>query len=250
MLDGSAISLVMPCRNEAKHLARMVADIPDFYDEIICVSNMSTDGTVTVGRRLERTNSRFRLLVDDRVASGIGYGFAHMTGIGEAKGSLIVCADSDGTYPIEDLPRILHIMNNRELSFASCSRYPDKNIPFTLQLGVKVLNLEMFVLYALVIHDSLSGMWVFKRDVIPSLHLTEGDWNLSPQIKINAHEYLGARFGEIKITQRTRLGETKQSYFKTGLRHLRWIFKNRFVHRKGIQPADNESRLGATVLTQ
>ncbi|PKV07474.1 glycosyltransferase family 2 protein [Bifidobacterium asteroides] len=238
MLYGLTISLVMPCRNEAKHLARMVAAIPDFYDEIICVSNKSTDNTVAIGRQLEKLYPRFHLLVDDRAVSGIGYGFAHMTGISRAKSSIIVCADSDGTYPIEDLPRILGIMKNRSLVFASCSRYPDKNIPFTLQLGVKVLNLEIFFLYAIIIHDSLSGMWVFERSVVPSLHLTEGDWNLSPQIKLNAHKYLGDRFGEIKVTQRTRLGETKQSYVKTGLGHLKWIFKNRFTQREGIQSAD------------
>ncbi|PKV10374.1 glycosyltransferase family 2 protein, partial [Bifidobacterium asteroides] len=135
MLYGLTISLVMPCRNEAKHLARMVAAIPDFYDEIICVSNKSTDNTVAIGRQLEKLYPRFHLLVDDRAVSGIGYGFAHMTGISRAKSSIIVCADSDGTYPIEDLPRILGIMKNRSLVFASCSRYPDKNIPFTLQLG-------------------------------------------------------------------------------------------------------------------
>ena len=238
MLSGSTVSLVMPCRNEAKHLAQMVADIPDFYDEIICVSNKSSDDTVEVGREIERSNPRFEMLVDDRVASGIGYGFAHMTGINKAKSSIIVCADSDGTYPIEDLPRIMGVMKERGLSFASCSRYPDKNIPLKLQLGVKILNFEMFLLYAKVIHDSLSGMWVFERDVVPSLHLTEGDWNLSPQIKLNAHKYLGPRFGEVRIRQGIRFGETKQSYLKTGLGHLKWIFKNRFIQRKGIQPAD------------
>ena len=238
MLNGSTVSLVMPCRNEANHLARLVADIPDFYDEIICVSNKSDDDTVEVGREIERSNPRFQMLVDDRVASGIGYGFAHMTGINKAKSSIIVCADSDGTYPIEDLPRIMGVMKERGLSFASCSRYPDKNIPLKLQLGVKILNFEMFLLYAKVIHDSLSGMWVFERDVVPSLHLTEGDWNLSPQIKLNAHKYLGPRFGEVRIRQGIRFGETKQSYLKTGFGHLKWIFKNRFIQRKGIQPAD------------
>lgn len=238
MLSGSTISLVMPCRNEARHLAQMVADVPDFYDEIICVSNKSGDGTVELGRGLEKTNPRFRMLVDDRTASRIGYGYAHMTGISKARGSIIVCADSDGTYPIEDVPRILDIMRQRDLCFASCSRYPDKSIPLPLQVGVKILNFEIFLLYAVTIHDSLSGMWVFERRVAPFLHLSEGDWNLSPQIKLNAHKYLGPRFGEIKVKQRTRLGETKQSYLKTGFKHLRWIFTNRFVQRKHIQPCD------------
>ena len=176
MIDGHSVSLVMPCRNESGHLADLIEEIPDFYDEIICVSNKSTDETVQVGRQIEKKNKKFRLLIDNRSAKGIGYGFAHMTGIAAAKNEYIVCADSDGTYPIEVFPQILEQMNVRNLSFVSGSRYPDKEIPPKLQLGVKILNCEIALLYWFRIHDSLSGMWVFRRDIVPELHLTEGDW--------------------------------------------------------------------------
>ena len=238
MINGCSVSLVMPCRNESKYLAALVKDVPSFYDEILCVSNKSTDETVQVGRQIEKGDKRFRLLIDDRVSGGIGYGFAHMTGIQMARSEYIVCADSDGTYPIEDFPQILKQMIERDLSFVSCSRYPDKEIPPQLQLGVRALNLEIMLLYWFKIHDSLSGLWVFRKDVVPELRLTEGDWNLSPQIKLNAHKYLGKKFAEIKVKQRLRLGETKQSYFKTGIKHLIWIAKNRFVEPKSVQQAD------------
>lgn len=238
MLDGKTVSLVMPCRNEAAFLAQLIDEVPDFFDEIICVSNKSTDDTVEVGLRLEERVPRFKLLQDDRTANGIGYGYAHMTGINAAEGEIIVCADSDGTYPIEDVPQLWRTMQAKGIEFASCTRYPDKTIPFKLQLGVKVLNIEIAILYGLKIHDSLSGMWVFSKTVVDDLHLTEGDWNLSPQIKLNAYKALGARFKELKITQKVRNGETKQNYFETGMRHLLWILGNRFVKRKDIQPCD------------
>lgn len=238
MIAGTTVSLVMPCRNEAAHLADAIAELPAFFDEVICVSNKSSDDTVRVGRELEKRYNNFRLLIDDRTAGGIGYGFAHMTGVANATCEIVVCADSDCTYPVDDIPRILDSMKERGLLFASCTRYPDHTIPYTLQLGVKFLNLEMLLLYGFSIHDSLSGMWVFRRDVFSKLHLTEGDWNLSPQIKLNAHKYLRSRFGEVKISQRMRRGETKQNYIKTGLHHLLWIARNRFSARKGIQPAD------------
>lgn len=238
MLAGKTVSLVMPCRDEATYLGNLIAEVPDFFDEIICVSNKSMDDTVAVGRHLERSVSRFRLLQDDRTADGIGYGYAHMTGIGAAKGDIIVCADSDGTYPIEDVPKLWECMQEKDIKFVSCTRYPDKNIPFMLQLGVRVLNLEIAILYGLKIHDSLSGMWVFTKDVVEKLHLTEGDWNLSPQIKINAYQALHSQFKELKIVQKNRYGETKQNYFKTGGGHLLWIIRNRFVKRNSIQPCD------------
>ena len=238
MINQNRVSLVMPCRNEAGHLAKFVADVPLFYDEIICVSNLSTDRTVEVGKELEQRFPRFTLLQDDRTAGGIGYGYAHLTGIEASTGDIVVCADSDGTYPIEDVPDIIDKMEDKGLDFASCSRYPDAKIPFGLQFGVKILNLEIALLYQTIIHDSLSGMWVFKRSVYKRLRLTEGDWNLSPQIKLNAHRYLGNKFGEVKIEQKNRHGETKQNYLKTGLNHLIWIAKNRFTVRDTIQPHD------------
>ncbi len=240
MIGHYSISLVMPCRNEASHLESLIMDVPDYYDEILLVSNKSTDDTVSVGKNLEDRIPRLHLIVDDRSADGIGYGYAHMTGIDAATGDIIVCADSDGTYPIDRVPDILHEMSRRRLSFASCTRYPDPSIPHALQLGVRTLNCEIAVLYGFHLHDSLSGMWVFKREVVPQLHLTQGDWNLSPQIKLNAHKYLGKRFGEVKITQKIRLGETKQSYVKTGLHHLFWILSNRFHEPQEIQKPDQE----------
>ncbi|MBT1165570.1 glycosyltransferase family 2 protein [Bifidobacterium simiarum] len=229
MLGNHTLSLVMPCRNEEDHLATLIDTVPAYYDEIILVCNASTDGTYDLAQSLEAGNPRLQALRDDRTINGIGYGYAHMTGIAAATGDLIVCADCDGTYPIDDVPRILDDMTRRGLDFVSCSRYPADNIPWKLQLGVRTLNAEILMLYGLRIHDSLSGMWVFRRDVAPELQLSEGDWNLSPQIKLNAYRYLGRRFGEVHIRQRVRSGSSKQRYLVTGLRHLAWIAKNRLV---------------------
>lgn len=227
-VQSKTVSLVMPCRNECANLEIIFNGIPDFVDEIICVSNRSTDGTYEEGIELQKRYPKLRMLKDDRSINGIGYGFAHLTGLNAATGDIVVCSDADGTYPIEDTPRIMLEMGKRKLLAVSCSRYPDKNIPIKLQLGVKLLNLEIFLLYGYIIHDSLSGMWVFHREVIQELKLTAGDWNLSPQVKLNAKKYLHNQFAEIKILQKQRIGETKQNYFETGIRHVLWILKNRF----------------------
>lgn len=238
VINGKTVALVMPCRNESGHLAQFISDIPDFFDEIICVSNKSTDDTVAIGQQLATQYPRLKFMEDNRTAKGIGYGYAHMTGMKAATSDYIVCADSDGTYPVEDTPSLLRMMDKRHLRFVSCSRYPDKQIPIKLQLGVKILNIEIAILYGFIIHDSLSGMWIFEREIIPQLRLTEGDWNLSPQIKLNARRALKSQFAELKIVQKIRQGETKQNYFDTGFRHLCWIAKNRFVQRRGVQSPD------------
>lgn len=225
MYKKRKISVVVPCRNEGAHLKVVVKRIPKYVDEIIIVSNRSTDDTVKVARRLG-----LKVFEDNRAIKGVGYGFAHMTGINQATGDIIVGIDGDATYPIEILDTVIDYQINNKLDFISCNRYPlqdNTKIPLGLRVGVHALNLETRILYGIKINDILSGMWVFKKDVKELLNLTSGDWNLSPQIKLNAATHPNIAFSEFSIRQHSREGDTKQSYIKTGISHMLWILKNR-----------------------
>jgi glycosyltransferase involved in cell wall biosynthesis len=220
------ITVCFPCRNEAKHIAEVVQRVPDFVDEIIVISNNSSDDTVAVAQKLGVT-----VIEDNRTIGGIGYGFAHMSGISAASGDLIVGADGDATYPIEELANIIDYLLDNSYDFVSCNRYPLQKgtaIPFKLRLGVGALNWETRLLYGKKIKDILSGMWVFRKHIVKDLRLSEGDWNLSPQIKINAATAPRIHFSEYSIAQHQRMGSSHQDYFKTGLSHLLWILRNRF----------------------
>jgi glycosyltransferase involved in cell wall biosynthesis len=227
MYRNKRITVCLPCRNESNHLKEVIAKVPKFVDEIIVISNKSTDNTMKIAKSLG-----VKAYEDNRVIGNIGYGFAHMTGIEKATGDLIVGEDGDGTYPIEELDKVIDHLLDNNLDFISCNRYPLQEgikIPFKLRLGVWLLNTEIRVLYGKKINDILSGMWVFKKDIKEQLGLTMGDWNLSPQIKLNAVTNSNIAFAEYSIAQYQRMGESKQNYFQTGLSHALWIAKNRFV---------------------
>lgn len=230
MYRNKRITVCFPCRNEASHIEEVVKRVPDFVDEIIVISNNSSDNTVEVARKLG-----VKAYEDNRTIGGIGYGFAHMTGIKNATGDLIVGADGDATYPIERLSEIIDFLLDESYDFVSCNRYPLQKgvrIPFKLRFGVGLLNLEVRLLYGKKINDILSGMWVFKKEVVSDLRLTMGEWNLSPQIKLNALTSPRIKFSEYSIAQHQRMGSSHQNYFKTGLSHLLWICKNRFQRQQ------------------
>jgi hypothetical protein len=171
---------------------------------------------------------------DDRTIGGIGYGFAHMTGIKKATGDIITAADGDATYPIEELAKVIDYLLDSKLDFVVCNRYPMQpgtKIGIKQRLGVWMLNIEVRILYGVKINDILSGMWAFKKSARRHLHLTMGDWNLSPEIKINAATNPSIKYGEYSIAQHQRLGESHQNYFKTGFSHAVWILKRRFKKR-------------------
>jgi len=226
MYKGRTIGVIIPCRNEEDHLEKVVNKIPNIIDEIVIVSNKSSDNTLH--RALELGLSAYE---DNRTKNGIGYGYAHMTGIEKARVDIVVSMDGDGTYPIETSENIIDYFIDNDYDFISCNRYPpdkDTKILWALQLGVRVLNLEARILYNLKIKDILSGMWMFKKKIYPLLNLTEGDWNFSPQIKLNAFLNPKMKCSEYKIVQHQRYGQSKQNYLVTGLRHLSWIFANRW----------------------
>lgn len=229
MIKNHTISVILPCRNEGQHLIQVVNKIPKYVDEIIIVSNKSTDNTFDIAKSL---GGKVRAYEDNRALNGIGYGYAHMTGIKKARGDIIVGADGDATYPFKDIDKITKYMLDNGQDFISCNRYPVQEgtkIPFKLRCGVFILNIEVLLLYGVKINDILSGMWVFKKDVAKNLNLTMGDWNLSPQIKLNARLNKNISFSEYSISQEQRLGTTKQKYFKTGIQHAIWILRNRFI---------------------
>lgn len=233
--DGTTVSLVMPARNEGNVIPKLLETVSSRFDEIIIVSNRSVDDTVEVTKTMAESDKRVKVYVDDRALHGIGAGYAVRSACSAATCDYIVTCDCDGTYPFNDAVMdggIIERMQDKDLVFVTGSRYPDKTIRKLLQLGVKVLNVEMRLLYRMPVTDSLSGMFVMTREAWDALKpvITMGDWNYSPQMKIEAYSVFGDKYAEMKIIQGSRIANmTKQQYWKTGFNHLFWIF----LHRLG-----------------
>lgn len=233
MLQNKSITLVVPCKNEADSLPSLLASIPSFVDEVIVVDNNSSDATARVARSLGA-----RVFTEKRTASGIGYGYAHMTGIAKAKGDIIVTMDGDGSYPVSALqPAIKHLLAQK-LDFVSCNRFPltdTSAISWIRQLGVWVLNAEVRILYSYPMQDILSGMWVVRRETARQLPLRCGGWNLSPEIKLAALMIPTVAFSEFHIDHEHRTGgASKQIIWKTGFGHLVYIAVARLTRFSGI----------------
>ncbi|MCX6783752.1 MAG: glycosyltransferase [candidate division WWE3 bacterium] len=227
MILDKRVSIVIPCRNEEGSIARIVGSALKYGDEVIVVSNCSTDNTVAIA-----TAAGAKVLVDDRTLNGIGYGFALMTGIAAATGDLVATIDGDGSCPVAQVPEVIKYLQDKRLDFVNCTRFPVKNLsemPLIRQIGVHVLNIVPGILFGKLSADILSGMWVFKKSITGSLNLREGDWNLSPEIKISAMTNPDIKYGEFRINTKARIaGNSKQIIWKTGITHLMYIVNRRW----------------------
>lgn len=241
MLNAKSVSLIIPARNEAASIAKMLGAVPSFIDEVIVVDNCSTDQTAKVAKSLGA-----KVISEKRKdARGIGYGYAHRSGIKAAKGDLIVAMDADGTYPLNEMKNVLKFMGKNSLDFVSCRRFPllkKAAISPIRQFGVWILNTETRIFYGYPTHDILSGMWAMTSKAAKRLNLKEGGWNLSPEIKLNAMLDEAVAFGEYHIDHNYRLeNKSKQKIWQTGLDHFsyiltRWLTIDGFI-AKGYQVA-------------
>ncbi|HEX5175494.1 MAG TPA: glycosyltransferase family 2 protein, partial [Chthoniobacteraceae bacterium] len=98
-----SISVLIPAYNEEGALADTVRVIQGLRDhfaemEIVVINDGSSDKTSDIARTLPVT-----LLEHER---NRGYGAALKSGLQHARHDYIVIADADGTYPLEDLPKL------------------------------------------------------------------------------------------------------------------------------------------------
>lgn len=222
MHRGLKISVVIPCFNEEDGIRSVIESMPPYVDEIVVVDNNSTDRTGEIARSLGATVV-FQPLK--------GYGAAYQLGLPAATGDIIATLDGDGTYPSDEISILVDALEDRQLDFISGARFPLRNgeaMNFTNKIGNWVLTVTTAALWFRPLRDSQSGMWVFRRAVLPKLRLTSHGMPLSEEIKIEAIEKLGKRFAEVGIDYRPRIGEVKLQKWRDGWLNLSFLFNKRF----------------------
>jgi glycosyltransferase involved in cell wall biosynthesis len=221
MYKGNRISLVMPCLNEEKGLREIFRDLPAFVDEVVVVDNGSTDNTAAVARSFGAT-----VAAEKRR----GYGIAYKTGLRCATGDIIVTMDGDGTYPRNFIPVLLDVMCEEGWDFISCDRtgHKDKPSNWLRVFGNDVLNFFIFCLFFFHIRDSQSGMWVFRRELLPRMNLTSDTMAFSEEIKVEAFTLKDVHAKELPIYYKERHGVSKLRIWRDGFANLFFLFKKRF----------------------
>jgi dolichol-phosphate hexosyltransferase len=236
---GCKISLVVPCYNEEAGLPYVMQDLPAIIDEVVVVDNNSKDCTAEVARSYGAT-----VVFEPRQ----GYGAAYKAGFRRATGDFIVTMDGDGTYPSGFVKVVLDVMLAENLDFVTCDRTGHKTAgsgTLTRVFGNWLLGVVQNVLFFTSVHDSQSGMWVFRRDILPLLNLSSDGMALSEEIKVEAFTHPDITSCELPIYYRPRLGESKLNVWKDGLRNLQFLFHKRWELWRARRPRAERAVRGA-----
>jgi hypothetical protein len=217
------LTILMPSLNEEESISKTLKDIPikeleklGYKTEVLVVDGGSTDSTVKIAKDL---GARV-------ISTQQGYGWQYRLGFKKAKGNIIVTADSDNSYPMEEIPKFLEILQKENLDFISTNRFAnmDRGAMRPLnRLGNFVLTFLTNLLFGLNLKDSQSGMWIIRKEALKKLNLTSDNMSLSQEIKIEAFKKIRAK--EIDSSYKKRIGRVKLRMFRDGwgnLKHLFW----------------------------
>lgn len=225
-----SLTIVIPALNEKNGIARTINAVPKgrlgemgYEIQVLVVDNGSTDGTGAIAAAAG---------ADVVTEPRRGYGSAYKAGFSRAWGDIIATADADATYPLEDIPRLVRMLEDDQLDFITTNRFAlmDRKAMSTRnRIGNGILNLATRVLFRVNLADSQSGMWVFKKDILQRLVL-RSNTPLSQELKIEAIRFARCRWREVPIAYRVRVGKPKLGGWKVGATNLLELLQKR-IHR-------------------
>ncbi len=222
------LSVVIPALNEEEGIGKVLDEIPrgeldaaGFDVEILVVDGESVDKTRDIA-----SAKGARVVIEPRK----GYGRAYKTGFERATGEIIVTGDADLTYPFVKIPEFVRKLDADRWDFITTNRFGKLRrgaMSAEHKFGNWVLTSTTKLFFWIRIRDSQSGMWIFRRAILPKLRLTSDGMPFSEEIKIEAFRAEGVRAVEIPIEYRVRVGDVKLSSWKDGYRNFLFLFKKR-----------------------
>lgn len=222
---GPKVSVVIPTMNEEESIGIVMDAINDALKdmgqyEILVVDTDSRD------RTREIASGKGARVIDEPRR---GYGRAYKTGFRAAKGQFIATLDADCTYPAHDIPKFIKLLEEQDLDFISGDRLTNitnEAMSGKHRLGNWMLNMGARFCFGFKTADSQTGMWVFRRAILPKLNLTSDQMALSEEIKIEAWQKV--RYREIPIVYSPRVGEVKLNTWRDGFNNLKFFFSKRW----------------------
>ena len=160
-VDQKSLSVLIPARNEEQSLASTVAAIEQhralFREmEIIVINDGSRDRTGEIARTLPVR------LIEHEITQG--YGASLKDGLRVATGELVLIADADATYPLEEIPRLAADIG--EFDMVVGARTGELvHIPLLRRIGKWIITQLAEYLSRTKIPDLNSGLRIFRKDI-------------------------------------------------------------------------------------
>tara|TARA_R110002051_G_scaffold3395_1_gene18271 strand:+ start:10821 stop:11516 length:696 start_codon:yes stop_codon:yes gene_type:complete len=225
------IKVIIPAFNEQDSIGHVIGDIPKSVDEVIVVSNGSTDNTESVAAQAGAT-----VLKEARK----GYGYACLKGLqhiadSEPKPDIVVFLDGDySDYP-EQLTEIVQPIIDEDLDMVIGARdkhFRESGSMTKPQIFGNWLATSLMSLFFGAKFTDLGPFRAMKYNSLLALEMEDKTygWTVEMQLKVLKKNMT---YTEIPVKYRNRIGVSKVSgtvkgAIFAGIKILGWIFKYSF----------------------
>ena len=204
---ATSLSVVMPAYNEHDNLAELVPETLAVFDALDCAAELlvvddgSTDQT---GKLMASfTDPRVRYV---RLRRNAGKSSALNVGLARTVGDIVVLMDADGQDDPREVPRLVGLLDERDLDMITGSRAANRHDRFIKRNTSRVYNRTTALVTGVNLRDFNSGFKVMRRELAASLEMYG---ELHRYIPVLAH-WAGFTVGEEPVAHHERRhGETK-----------------------------------------
>jgi len=225
------IKVIIPAFNEAESISRVIQDIPEMVNEVIVVSNNSSDATEE-----NAGNAGATVLSEPRK----GYGYACLNGMEyienqSQKPDIIVFLDGDYSDFPEEMHKLVNPILNDDVDFVVGARVEalrEKGSMTLPQIFGNKLATTLMKLFFNSRFKDLGPFRAIKYDKLLQLNMEDKTYGWTVEMQLKALRQ-NLSYTEVPVRYRNRIGVSKVSgtlkgAIFAGIKILGWIFKYSF----------------------
>ncbi|MEL0275284.1 MAG: glycosyltransferase family 2 protein [Flavobacteriaceae bacterium] len=223
------IKVIIPAFNEEKSIAKVIADIPDFVEEIVVVNNNSTDQTALVAAKAGAT-----VLTE----KSKGYGYACLKGINylsqkDKTPDILVFLDGDFSDFPQELTKVIQPIKKNNADFVVGARVKELRESGSLTPQQVFGNWLACFLMKILYKSSFTDLGPFRAirwSTLEKLQMSDKTygWTIEMQLKVLRQKIA---YQEVPVSYKKRIGVSKVSgtvkgTIFAGMKIMGWIFKH------------------------
>ena len=214
------LTIVIPVLNEVNAILKVIREIREEYMcPVLVINGWSTNGTFEVLKDLEK---QYNIQVICQRTPRGGKGDALKTALDYIKTPYFVVMDGDYSYLPKDLQK-LYLLRSWFDQIIGIRTYARENMSRVHRFGNIIINLLFNVLLSASVSDVCSGMYLLRTDFARKLDTHSSGFSI--EVETAAKTIPLGRLGEVTISYRNRIGESKISIWKHGFSIVMLILK-------------------------
>ncbi|MEX0751677.1 MAG: glycosyltransferase family 2 protein [Xanthobacteraceae bacterium] len=220
-LERHRIAVLVPCYNEEKSIAKVVADFRAALPQaaVYVYDNNSRDRTVEVAEQAGAVVHRER-------HQGKGYVVRRM--FTDVEADIYVLVDGDATYDASSVRTMISRLLEQRLDMVVAARVNRDKAAYRTghRTGNRLLTRFVALVFGRAFTDILSGYRVFSRRFVKSFPVLSGGFEIETELTVHALE-LDLPVGEVETPYYARIAgsASKLNTWRDGFRILWTIFR-------------------------